>query len=342
MRPHVLLAPYTKVEESYNLHAVHDVLMYGVSPSSLPNVRSFSGQPPETKYFRLKNLLVRSARIFVGLLPHRPGVNTIKPSQRSVKASITLLAFSAVVFRAELVELLAGFAMQSVFSGHTTFWRVFDSGIYSALTLSIDSYFSGEPVSVACVCRPGARLDALLLPVHVLTLPHDSLQAFISSQPVKTISSHATLAKPTSNGPSITFYQERDRSTSALPLASPRAHAEASNSFRLEDRDARSSVDADLVPRYETTQLALATFHEAPRGCRVPRSGGPFITKLAPPPPPPLLELLAVDLGVDDTYMLFLFRVFCTHARTRSTFFLPAAAKRAARHETPRAGEDSD
>jgi len=39
---HVILAPHTKVEESFNLHATHDVLMYGISSEALQSYDHFT------------------------------------------------------------------------------------------------------------------------------------------------------------------------------------------------------------------------------------------------------------------------------------------------------------
>jgi hypothetical protein len=59
--------------------------------------------------------------------------NAFRPSQRSVSASIALLVFSAVVFRAELAALAGALILQSVFLGDTTFGRAFTVGAVSTL-----------------------------------------------------------------------------------------------------------------------------------------------------------------------------------------------------------------
>ncbi|KAF9006247.1 hypothetical protein BDZ89DRAFT_1233644 [Hymenopellis radicata] len=214
---HVLLAPYTKVEESFNLHATHDVLVYGIKPTALANYDHFvfPGAVPRTFIgsillawlstpgWRLQKFdLVRPSFIF-HCLSNRPTVrlvlatvNALAVSRRfgrlaalyfilftlsqfhipfwmgrtlpnmfafisryavlvnvstyliltRVQIALSLLTFTAVVFRAEVALYLGPLALQAcscVGSPLPAFSRsVLVSGLLSvALTTTVDSYF---------------------------------------------------------------------------------------------------------------------------------------------------------------------------------------------------------
>ncbi|KIJ96549.1 glycosyltransferase family 22 protein [Laccaria amethystina LaAM-08-1] len=223
---HVFLAPYTKVEESFNLHATHDVLFYGVFPDALHKYDHFTfpGAVPRTfigsillawlstpviwlltlvrvdpTKFELQIIirlvlstvtalslcLLRRAvsrrfgyrtSLFFTLLTcsqfHLPfwmgrtvsnmfafGPVTIalallippspkskKPSPLSTSTAFTLLTLSAVIFRAELLLLLAPLALHSLLARHITFGRLVRVGLRAGvvsigLTVLIDTYF---------------------------------------------------------------------------------------------------------------------------------------------------------------------------------------------------------
>ncbi|KDR68602.1 hypothetical protein GALMADRAFT_146254 [Galerina marginata CBS 339.88] len=223
---HVILAPYSKVEESFNLHATHDVLMFGVGIDNLHNYDHFTfpGAVPRTfigsvllawlttpvirlaaragflstKFDMqvLARLVLASLNAWMLCLIRRgvtqrfgrvtglffsfltcsqfhfpfwmgrtiPNMfatipvnfatyllvdrapNATKPSQTSLVSAISLLTFTAVVFRAEVVLLLGPFALQLLYLGQIPFLKLVKVGMLSGLislglTVIVDSFF---------------------------------------------------------------------------------------------------------------------------------------------------------------------------------------------------------
>ncbi|KAL5486268.1 ECM39 [Sanghuangporus weigelae] len=222
---HVVLTPYTKVEESFNLHATHDVLMYGldapniakydhfVFPGAVP--RSFLGSIilawcslpvirllQSTAYIASKadlQIIIRlalatlnalglcilrravskrfgnSTGTFFALLScsqfHLPfwmgrtipnmfallpvdiaymcilsrQPNSTRPSERSVLNALSLLTFTAIVFRAEVALLLALLTLHALLARWVSLKAVIKRGLVVggfsvSLTTLLDSY----------------------------------------------------------------------------------------------------------------------------------------------------------------------------------------------------------
>ncbi|PCH42136.1 glycosyltransferase family 22 protein [Wolfiporia cocos MD-104 SS10] len=223
---HVLLAPYTKVEESFNLHATHDVLMYGVQPAALENYDHFvfPGAVPRTfigsvllawlstpairaadalelvhdkadlqlivrlvlatcnaiafclirravsrrfggltsllfviltcTQFHLPFWMGRTLPNMFALIPVNLSLylwnnrtpHTTRPWPSSVKQVLALLAFTAAVFRSEVLLLLGPLALQTLICGYVSVFGLVKIGVVyglgsAALTTLVDSYF---------------------------------------------------------------------------------------------------------------------------------------------------------------------------------------------------------
>lgn len=223
---HIRTAPFTKVEESFNLHAIHDVIMYNTNlhnydhftfPGVVP--RTFIGsliislfvnvyiwiwshlqsagavlpkmviqQAARLVLMSFNLLALRRMRIAVSRrfdsstsfnftllsmlqfhLPFWIGrtipnmfafapvtlalsllIDKRKPSKFNINSAIALLTFTTVIFRAEVLLLLAPISLQSLYLRHITFPNLLLIGLLSGfasllLTLTVDSYFWDTP-----------------------------------------------------------------------------------------------------------------------------------------------------------------------------------------------------
>ncbi|KIK79362.1 glycosyltransferase family 22 protein [Paxillus rubicundulus Ve08.2h10] len=125
---HVLLAPYSKVEESFNLHAAHDVLMYGAGPGHLHNYdhNVFPGAVPRT--FAGSMILVWVTAPFVYFGAHLWLITSKFGLQIALRLSLATLNAIALILVRRAVSTHFGrrtswlFALLTCSQFHLPFW----------------------------------------------------------------------------------------------------------------------------------------------------------------------------------------------------------------------------
>ncbi|KZT23137.1 glycosyltransferase family 22 protein [Neolentinus lepideus HHB14362 ss-1] len=88
---HVLLTPYTKVEESFNLHATHDIIMYGIGSERLSHYDHFVFPGAVPRSFIGSLILAWLSRPLVGLASSFGWITTKLDIQILVRLVLTTL-----------------------------------------------------------------------------------------------------------------------------------------------------------------------------------------------------------------------------------------------------------
>ncbi|KAJ4287232.1 alpha-1,6- mannosyltransferase [Kalmusia sp. IMI 367209] len=167
---HLFVSPYTKVEESFNIQAIHDILIHGIPTENADQFFtanydhvSFPGSVPRTFVGAL--LLSGLSRPFVWLLKSPAQLQTLgnialrsllnayntpwsaTNVSRSYRLSLYLLTFAGVVFRSELAILVGTLTLYLFASRRISIVGViipagFAGAVIGLLTtVSVDSFF---------------------------------------------------------------------------------------------------------------------------------------------------------------------------------------------------------
>ncbi|ELU40128.1 alg9-like mannosyltransferase family domain-containing protein [Rhizoctonia solani AG-1 IA] len=151
---HIFAAPYNKVEESFNLHATHDILAYGLTPKALPHYDHFvfPGVVPRTFIGSLvlaagSYLPLRICTAF-GIIQSKLGVQLLMRLCLATGNVYGLILIRRAVERRFGRGTSALFTLLTCTQFHLPFWigRTLPNmfALLPASTLIIDSYFWNE------------------------------------------------------------------------------------------------------------------------------------------------------------------------------------------------------